>query len=59
MILCLAMILLGGITGFNLYRSYADTLETEKHRLLIQARVVDENLSRQMKGTDQALLMAS
>ena len=56
MILCLAMILLGGITGFNLYRSYADTLETEKHRLLIQARVVDENLSRQMKGTDQALL---
>ena len=52
----LVSFLIGGILGFNLYRSYADTLETEKHRLLIQARVVNENLGLQMRGTDQALL---
>lgn len=55
-ILLFALIALGAAMGYNLAKSYTDTIETEKLRLLTQARVVGKNLEKHFIGVDKALL---
>ena len=55
-ILCLALLALGGVIGYNLYSSRVVLFAQERVRLLTQARVIDENLTQQLKGADNALL---
>ncbi len=56
MMLGMALLLLGGIIGRELHHSRVDILEREQLRLLTQARLINENLGRQLWGTDRALL---
>ncbi|MBF0549566.1 MAG: response regulator [Deltaproteobacteria bacterium] len=51
----LALLVLGLIMAYNLYKSRVEVEAQERQRLLTQARVVAENLSLQLEATDQTL----
>lgn len=51
----IALIILGGAIAFNLYLEHVRTEEREKERLSTQARVIAENLERQLGSVSRAL----
>ena len=50
-----ALLILGALIGRNIYAEYKSVDLNERERLATQARVVDENLSRQLVATNLAL----
>ncbi|MBF0527861.1 MAG: PAS domain S-box protein [Deltaproteobacteria bacterium] len=56
LILSLVLLGLGGIIVHNLYNHRVSVESLERSRLLTQAHVIVENLSRQLEGTDRALV---
>src|SRR3972149_10925400 len=55
MLLGTVLLILGGLVGYWLY-SERDQIESQEwNRLQMQARVIDENLGRQLKGVNNAL----
>lgn len=55
LILILALLALCGIAGHEIYKDHEAVEQSERDRLLTQARVIDDNLGRQLRATDQAL----
>jgi len=51
----IALIILGGAIAFNLYLEHGRTEAREKERLSTQARVISENLERQLGSISRAL----
>lgn len=51
----IALIILGGAIAFNLYREYGRVATREQDRLSTQARVIAENLERQLASASRAL----
>ncbi len=54
-ILAVALLTLGGATGFNLYLERARTESREQNRLLTQARVIQENLEQNLTAVSRVL----
>lgn len=54
-ILAVALLTLGGATGFNLYLERARTESREQHRLLTQAQVIQENLEQNLTAVSRVL----
>ncbi|MDD5334763.1 MAG: diguanylate cyclase [Rhodoferax sp.] len=54
-ILAVALLTLGGATGFNLYLERARTESREQHRLLTQAQVIQENLEQNLTAVGRVL----
>lgn len=54
--LSLGLLLFGGIITYYLYQSYVRGYSQTSNRLMVQARVINENLSHQLEATDRALL---
>ena len=54
-LLGISIFLIAGAVTHNLYLAHVDTIEGERNRLLTQARVINENLSNRLIGTDHAL----
>ncbi|MBJ6723225.1 EAL domain-containing protein [Geomesophilobacter sediminis] len=52
----ITIFLVTGAVAHNLYRIYRDTVETEKYRLLAQARVIGENLNNRLMGTEHTMM---
>lgn len=55
MLLCTALLILGALTGYWLYEERNQVESRERNRLQTQARVIDENLGRQLEGANNAL----
>jgi diguanylate cyclase (GGDEF)-like protein/PAS domain S-box-containing protein len=53
--LAIALIVLGGAIAFNLYLGYGRIADREQERLTAQARVIAENLERQLTSACRAL----
>ncbi|HUX91000.1 MAG TPA: diguanylate cyclase [Gallionellaceae bacterium] len=51
----MALIILGGAVAFNLYQEYGRIADREQERLTAQARVIAENLERQLVSACRAL----
>ncbi|MEO8525789.1 MAG: diguanylate cyclase, partial [Caldimonas sp.] len=51
-----ALVLVGGIIGYALARTHVAADTTERDRLQVQARVVDENVGQQLDGINRALV---
>ncbi len=51
----IALLTLGGATGFNLYVERGRTEVREQHRLLTQTRVIQENLERNLTAVSRVL----
>ena len=51
----LALVALGAVFSYLVYREYESTLARERETLLTHARVIDENLSQQLLGANAAL----
>ena len=51
----LALVALGAVFSYLVYREYQSTLARERDSLLTHARVIDENLSQQLQGANAAL----
>ena len=49
------MLVIGAIVGWTLYREHSSVEAQEGDRLQVQARVIDENLIRQLEGANKAL----
>src|SRR4051812_25830054 len=43
------------LIGYELQRGHAQTAATERDRLAVQARVIDDNLAQQLDGINKAL----
>lgn len=54
-ILAVALMTLGGATGFNLYLERARTESREQNRLLTQAQVIHENLEQNLTAVSRVL----
>ena len=55
----LALVALGAVFSYLVYREYESTLARERDRLLTHARVIDENLGQQLLGANAALTNVS
>ena len=55
LILAIALLTLGGATGFNLYMEYDRTRSREQDRLLAQVRVVQENVEHDLMAISRVL----
>ena len=55
LLLGIALLILGALIGYALYLEYRRVDAVERDRLQAQARVVDENLGRQLRGASNAL----
>ncbi len=53
--LAIALIILGGAVTFNLYQEYGRIADREQERLSAQARVIAENMERQLASASRAL----
>lgn len=53
--LALALLVVGGVVAFNLYGEHGRIEQRERERLATQAKVIDENLARQLDGVFLAL----
>jgi diguanylate cyclase (GGDEF)-like protein/PAS domain S-box-containing protein len=51
----LALVALGAVFSYLVYREYESTLARERDRMLMQVRVIDENLSQELLGANAAL----
>ena len=51
----IALALFGSVLGFDLYDDYIKTYKSEHDRLLVQARIANDNLTSQLKTTNLAL----
>ena len=49
------LLILGAFIGYALYLDYSRVDAQERDRLQVQARVIDENLDRQLQGINDAL----
>ncbi|MGE5471643.1 MAG: diguanylate cyclase [Bacteroidota bacterium] len=56
LILVMALLTLGGATGFNLHTERERTQSREEARLLTQARVIQENLEQQLAAVSRVLV---
>ena len=56
MLLGTALLALGALTGYWLYAERNRVESRERNRLQTQARVIDENLGRQLEGANNALV---
>jgi PAS domain S-box-containing protein len=54
-LLALALLVLGGAMGWNLYAEHARLETSERLRLADQARIIDDNLGRQIGAVNNAL----
>lgn len=54
--LALALAILGGLMGLNIYQQHAQIEANERDRLTTQANVISKNLAFQFQGANQALL---
>ncbi len=52
----LALVALGAVFSYLVYREYESTLARERDSLLTHARVIDENLGQQLLGANAALI---
>ena len=57
LLLASALLLPGLALGYLLHASYREIDTTERDRLQVQARVIENNLGRQIEAVDQALLV--
>lgn len=55
LILGIALLTLGGATGFNLYVEYSRAQSREQERLMTQARVIQENVEQNLAAISQVL----
>lgn len=55
LILGIALLILGGATGFNLYVERGRTESREQQQMLTQARVIQENIEQNLAAISQAL----
>jgi len=55
LLLTAALLILGGVMGLNTYSEHGSIDTSERERLATQARVIDENLGRQLRATNLAL----
>ena len=55
LILALALLVIGGIIGLGLYNEHRAIDAMERQRLGVEARIIDENLSRQLHAINLAL----
>lgn len=55
-LLVLALLIIGGTIGVNIYKEYQNTGVREQDRLLTQNRVICENISRNLEATNSVLL---
>jgi PAS domain S-box-containing protein len=55
LLLALALLVLGGVIGLDLYSEHKTIDAREREQLAAQARVVDENLSRELHATNLVL----
>ncbi|MEO8836179.1 MAG: diguanylate cyclase [Caldimonas sp.] len=53
--LLLALTLIGGLIAWSLFRAHEAVDATERDRLRVQARVVDDNVGQQLDGMNRAL----
>jgi hypothetical protein len=53
--LAIALVIVGAIVGYALYKMHRATDAAERDRLHAQARVVDENIGQQLDGMNRAL----
>jgi PAS domain S-box-containing protein len=54
-LLGLTLLILGALIGYWLYTEHGQIETLERDRLQVQARVIDENLGRQLEGVNNAL----
>lgn len=54
--LALALAILGGLMGLNMYQQHVHIEANERDRLITQATVISKNLAFQFEGANQALL---
>ncbi len=55
LILTAALLVLGSIIGWNIYSEHGAIDARERERLFVQAKVIDENLGRQLTAMNSAL----
>ena len=56
LILGMALVALGGAIGYSIAREYSHVDALERERLMTQAKVVDDNLERQLVALNQSLM---
>ena len=54
-LLVLGLAIAGALVGWMLYKAHQDVDGTERDRLRVQARVVDDNVGQQLDGMNRAL----
>lgn len=54
--LAIAIIIVGGLTAFNIWDAYKETQSDEREKLITQANVVSKNLAFQIESANDALI---